>query len=469
MHRKLWGHLRHFKPILLHFSVHFGSGRKIKHFTRTLYLSNPVSRIRVMASSSSEHATKHEETGGAGGEGSESPHFGADQIFLYRGLKKAKKDRGCTAKERISKMPPCTAGKRSSIYRGVTRHRWTGRYEAHLWDKSTWNQNQNKKGKQVYLGAYDDEEAAARAYDLAALKYWGPGTLINFPVTDYTRDLEEMHNVSREDYLASLRRKSSGFSRGISKCRPLSSNQWDSQFGCVSGADRINNTVYDAGDKMTIGGEYDGGFCTDRKIDLSSYIKWWGTNKSRQTNPQSKAFEESNIGGHEDIASELKALERSSQPAEPYEMPRLGVSPEKTKHKTVSATDILLKSAAYKNLQERISKNKEKNEYNEDENKSHVNKIELENTVDKSCHDSGSERLGVAFGPSGGLPIQRNVHQMASLLSAPLLTNYIGIDSLTDHGLWASLVPVLPSGSSHTNEVIKNESSSDYTFFPQEG
>lgn len=32
------------------------------------------------------------------------------------------------------------------------------------------------------LGAYDDEEAAARAYDLAALKYWGPGTLINFQV-----------------------------------------------------------------------------------------------------------------------------------------------------------------------------------------------------------------------------------------------------------------------------------------------
>lgn len=32
------------------------------------------------------------------------------------------------------------------------------------------------------IGAYDDEEAAARAYDLAALKYWGAGTLINFPV-----------------------------------------------------------------------------------------------------------------------------------------------------------------------------------------------------------------------------------------------------------------------------------------------
>ena len=36
-------------------------------------------------------------------------------------MKKLKRERGSTAKERISKMPPCTAGKRSSIYRGVTR------------------------------------------------------------------------------------------------------------------------------------------------------------------------------------------------------------------------------------------------------------------------------------------------------------------------------------------------------------
>ncbi|KAL2332010.1 hypothetical protein Fmac_019591 [Flemingia macrophylla] len=61
-------------------------------------------------------------------------------LNLSRGLKKAKKERGCTAKERISKMPPCAVSKRSSIYSGVTRHRWTGCYEAHLWDKITWNQ-----------------------------------------------------------------------------------------------------------------------------------------------------------------------------------------------------------------------------------------------------------------------------------------------------------------------------------------
>lgn len=93
-----------------------------------------------MASSSSDP--------GKSAETSEAVAAANDQLLLYRGLKKAKKERGCTAKERISKMPPCAAGKRSSIYRGVTRHRWTGRYEAHLWDKSTWNQNQNKKGKQ---------------------------------------------------------------------------------------------------------------------------------------------------------------------------------------------------------------------------------------------------------------------------------------------------------------------------------
>jgi AP2-like factor (ANT lineage) len=32
------------------------------------------------------------------------------------------------------------------------------------------------------VGGYDKEEKAARAYDLAALKYWGTSTTTNFPV-----------------------------------------------------------------------------------------------------------------------------------------------------------------------------------------------------------------------------------------------------------------------------------------------
>ncbi|KAG4164262.1 hypothetical protein ERO13_A13G003600v2 [Gossypium hirsutum] len=130
--------------------------------------------------------------------------------------------------------------RRSSIYRGVTRHRWTGRFEAHLWDKTSWNNIQNKKGRQVYLGAYDSEEDAARTYDLAALKYWGPETTLNFSVERYGKEIEEMNKVSKEEYLASLRRRSSGFSRGISKYRGVASRhhhngRWEARIGRVFG------------------------------------------------------------------------------------------------------------------------------------------------------------------------------------------------------------------------------------------
>lgn len=77
-----------------------------------------------MASSSSDPAGKSE-VGRGGGE-TETGEAAAmkkndDELIVYREFKKSKKERGCTAKERISRMPPSTAGKRSSIYRGVTR------------------------------------------------------------------------------------------------------------------------------------------------------------------------------------------------------------------------------------------------------------------------------------------------------------------------------------------------------------
>ncbi|XP_076921791.1 AP2-like ethylene-responsive transcription factor ANT [Bidens hawaiensis] len=132
-----------------------------------------------------------------------------------------------------------TFGQRTSQYRGVTRHRWTGRYEAHLWDNSCKKEGQTRKGRQVYLGGYDMEEKAARAYDLAALKYWGPSTNINFPVQNYEQELEEMKNMSRQEYVAHLRRRSSGFSRGASIYRGVTRHhqhgRWQSRIGRVAG------------------------------------------------------------------------------------------------------------------------------------------------------------------------------------------------------------------------------------------
>nr|CAA87634.1 orf [Zea mays] len=132
-----------------------------------------------------------------------------------------------------------TFGQRTSIYRGVTRHRWTGRYEAHLWENSCRREGQSRKGRQVYLGGYDKEEKAARAYDLAALKFWGPTTTTNFQVSNYEKELEEMKSMTRQEFIASLRRKSSGFSRGASIYRGVTRHhqhgRWQARIGSVAG------------------------------------------------------------------------------------------------------------------------------------------------------------------------------------------------------------------------------------------
>ncbi|WJX74507.1 AP2-like ethylene-responsive transcription factor plt2 [Trifolium repens] len=129
-----------------------------------------------------------------------------------------------------------TFGQRTSIYRGVTRHRWTGRYEAHLWDNTCRREGQSRKGRQ---GGYDKEEKAARAYDLAALKYWGTSTTTNFPISNYEKEVEDMKHMTRQEFVAAIRRKSSGFSRGASMYRGVTRHhqhgRWQARIGRVAG------------------------------------------------------------------------------------------------------------------------------------------------------------------------------------------------------------------------------------------
>ena len=79
---------------------------------------------------------------------------------------------------------------RSSRFRGVTKHRRSGRWEAHIWVKAS--------GKQVYLGGYEVEEHAAEAYDVAAIKCKGPKVKTNFPLEKYTELMRFMDTISLE-------------------------------------------------------------------------------------------------------------------------------------------------------------------------------------------------------------------------------------------------------------------------------
>ncbi|XP_021724217.1 AP2-like ethylene-responsive transcription factor AIL1 [Chenopodium quinoa] len=143
------------------------------------------------------------------------------------------------SKQTVHRKSIDTFGQRTSQYRGVTKHRWTGRFEAHLWDNSCKKEGQTRKGRQVYLGGYDMEEKAARSYDLAALKYWGLSTHTNFPIENYKQEIEEMKNMTRQEYVANLRRKSSGFSRGASMYRGVTRHhqhgRWQARIGRVAG------------------------------------------------------------------------------------------------------------------------------------------------------------------------------------------------------------------------------------------
>ncbi|KAJ4828324.1 hypothetical protein Tsubulata_012022 [Turnera subulata] len=265
-----------------------------------------------------------------------------------------------TKVKRTRKSVPRDSPQRSSIYRGVTRHRWTGRYEAHLWDKNCWNESQNKKGRQ---GAYDDEEAAAHAYDLAALKYWGQDTILNFPVSTYERELNEMSCQSKEEYIGSLRRKSSGFSRGVSKYRGVArhhhNGRWEARIGRVFGNKYLYLGTYATQEEAATA--YDmaaieyRGLNAVTNFDLSRYIKWLrpsNQNKPLQ-NPASVVNPEQNP--KPELGLEFMPEEHSSSIAESATVPPLRQGGSSSGSSASSALGLLLQSSKFKEMLERTS------------------------------------------------------------------------------------------------------------------
>ena len=127
----------------------------------------------------------------------------------------------------------------SSKYRGVSKHRTTGRYEAHFWDRYSASKSR-ARGKQVYVGGFCAEEEAAKMYDRAAIVFLGPDSpdlRLNFELEDYLDELPFLIQGSVEERIARLRRKSVGFSRGASKYRGVtrhhSQGRWEARLGRI--------------------------------------------------------------------------------------------------------------------------------------------------------------------------------------------------------------------------------------------
>ncbi|KAJ0949631.1 putative transcription factor AP2-EREBP family [Helianthus annuus] len=128
---------------------------------------------------------------------------------------------------------------RSSQYRGVTFYRRTGRWESHIWDC----------GKQVYLGGFDTAHAAARAYDRGAIKFRGLDADINFNISDYEEEFDQMKNLTKEEFVHLLRRQSTGFSRGSSKYRGVTLHKcgrWEARMGQFLGKKYIYLGLFDS-------------------------------------------------------------------------------------------------------------------------------------------------------------------------------------------------------------------------------
>ena len=128
-------------------------------------------------------------------------------------------------------LPECPPVKKHSKYRGVTKHRRSGRWESHIWLKET--------GRQMYLGAYENEEHAAEAYDVAALKIKGDAAKINFDRSKYKQYLELLDTLTLAELVKTVKSQIPPPVRNTSNYRGVTYNtkhgMWEAKYSQKAG------------------------------------------------------------------------------------------------------------------------------------------------------------------------------------------------------------------------------------------
>ena len=118
-----------------------------------------------------------------------------------------------------------------STFKGVTFHRHTKKWEAHIWAT-----------KHLYLGSFDTEVKAAKAWDRACISTKkiasesdSNASELNFSLSSYAQEINILIDFNQRELVSYIRRHSCCFTRGSSQYRGVTKNRtngrWEARLG----------------------------------------------------------------------------------------------------------------------------------------------------------------------------------------------------------------------------------------------